>query len=65
MYMAFADYLVLFAKDDSSLQAQVDHVLHRLTKCGPNINPEISATLNIIINPKKKQWICYILIALQ
>ena len=57
-YMAFAYDLVLFAKDDSSLQAQVDHVLHRLKECGLDINPEKSATLNIIINPKKKQWIC-------
>ena len=57
-YMAFADDLVLFAKDDSSLQAQVDHVLYRLKECGLDINPEKSARLNIIINPKKKQWIC-------
>ena len=57
-YMAFADDLVLFAKDDSSLQAQVDHVLYRLKECGLDINPEKRSTLNIIINPKKKQWIC-------
>ena len=36
-YMAFADDLVLFAKDDSGLQAQVDHVLHRLKECGLEI----------------------------
>ena len=52
-YMAFADDLVLFAKDEISLQAQVDHVLHRLKECGLDINPAKSATLNIIINPKK------------
>ena len=55
--MAFADDLVLFAKDEISLQVQVDHVLHRLKECGLDINPAKSATLNIIINPKKKQWI--------
>ena len=57
-YMAFADDLVLFAKDDSSLQAQLYHVLYRLIECGLDINPEKSANLNIIINPKKNQWIC-------
>ena len=39
-YMAFADDLVLFAKDDSSLQAQLYHVLYRLKECGLDINPE-------------------------
>ena len=29
--MAFADDLVLFAKDDVMMQDQVDHVLFRLT----------------------------------
>ena len=38
--MAFADDLVLFAKDDYSLQAQVDHVLYRLKECGLDINLE-------------------------
>ena len=57
-YMAFADDLILFAKDEISLQAQVDHVIYRLKECGLDINPAKSATLNIIINPKKKQWIC-------
>ena len=55
--MAFADDLVLFAKDEISLQVQVDHVLHRLKECGLDINPAKSATFNIIINHKKKQWI--------
>ena len=55
--MEFADDLVLLAKDDSSLQAQIDHVLYRLKECGLDINPEKSKTLNIIINPKKNQWI--------
>ena len=38
--MAFADDLVLFAKDYSSLLSQVDHVLYRLKECGLDINPE-------------------------
>ena len=53
-HMAFADDLVLFAKDDGSLQNQVDHVLNRLKECGLNINTSKCATLNIIINPNKK-----------
>ena len=69
-HMAFADDLVLFAKDDVMMQDQVDHVLFRLTQCGLNVNKSKFATLNIIINPKKKQWICkpyslYLLIILQ
>ena len=32
-HMAFADDLVLFAKDDVMMQDQVDHVLFRLTQC--------------------------------
>ena len=56
--MAFADDILLFAKDDYSHQAQVDYVLYRLKECGLDINPEKSASLNSIINPKKKQWIC-------
>ena len=56
-YMAFADDLVLFVKHENSLQAQVDHVLHRLKYCGIGINPAKSATLKIIINPKKNQRI--------
>ena len=62
-YMAFADDLVLFAKDEISLQAQVDYVLHRLKECGLDINPAKSATLIIIINPKKSSG-SVILIAL-
>ena len=54
--MAFADDLVLFAKDNVMMQDQVDHVLFRLTRCRLNINKSC-ATLNIIINLKKKQWI--------
>ena len=53
--MAFANDLVLFSKDKISLQAQVDNVLHGLKEFGLDINPAKSATLNIIINPKKKQ----------
>ena len=67
-HMAFADDLVLFAKDDVMMQDQVDHVLFRLTKCGLNVNNSKCATLNIIIDPKKKQWICsigYLLIIIQ
>ena len=56
--MAFPEDLVLFAKDNSSLQARVDHVLYRLEEFGFDIYPKKIATLNIIINPKKKQWIC-------
>ena len=29
-----------------------------LAQCGLNVNKSKCATLNIIINPKKKQWIC-------
>ena len=57
-HIAFADDLVLFAKDDAMMQYQVDHVLFRLTQCGLNVKNSKCATLNIIINPKKKQWIC-------
>ena len=57
-HMEFADDLVLFAKDDVMMQYQVDHVLFRLAQCGLNVNKSKCATLNIIINPKKKQWIC-------
>ena len=56
--MAFADDLVLFAKDDVMMKDEVDHVLSRLTQCGLNVNKSKCDTLNIIINPKKKQWIC-------
>ena len=56
-HMAFADDLVLFATDDVMIQCQVDHVLFRLTKCGLNVNKSKCATLNIIVNPKKKQCI--------
>ena len=56
-HMAFSDDLVLFAKDDVMMQDQVDHVLFRLAQCGLNVNKSKCATLNIIINPKKKQWI--------
>ena len=38
-YVAFADDLVLFAKDEISLQTQVYHVLHILKECGLDINP--------------------------
>ena len=57
-HMAFADDLVLFAKDDVMIQDKVDHVLIRLTRCGLNVNRSKCATLNILINPKKNQWIC-------
>ena len=57
-HMEFADYLVLFVKDDVMMQDQIDHILLRLTQCGLNVNKSKCATLNIIINPKKKQWIC-------
>ena len=40
------------------MQYQVDHVLFRLAQCGLNVNKSKCSTLNIIINPKKKQWIC-------
>ena len=36
--MAFADDLILFAKDDVMMQDQVYHVLFRLTQCGLNVN---------------------------
>ena len=36
-YMAFADDLVLFANDDSSLQTQVDYVVYRPKECGLDI----------------------------
>ena len=39
-YKAFADVIVLFANDDYSLQAQVDHILYRLKECGLDINQE-------------------------
>ena len=52
--MAFADDLILFSKDDVMMQDQVDHVLFRLTQCGLNVNKSKCATLNTIINPKKK-----------
>ena len=55
--MTFADNLLFFAKDDSSLQAHLNHVLHRLKACGFYINPAKSATLKIFIKPKKKQCI--------
>ena len=45
-------------KLDLGRLVQVGHVLHRLKECGLDINPAKSAILNIIINPKKKQWIC-------
>ena len=54
-HMAFADDLVLFEKYDVMMQTQVDHVLFRLTQCGLNVNKSKCATLNISINPKKKQ----------
>ena len=54
-HMEFADDLVLFAIDDVMMQYQIDHVLFRLTKCGLNVNKSKCATVNIIINPKKKQ----------
>ena len=57
-HMAFADDLVLFAKDDVMMQDQVDHVLFRLIQYGLNVNKSKCVTLNIIINPKKNQWIC-------
>ena len=53
--MGFADDLVLFAKDNVTMQNKVDHVLFRLIKCGLNVNKLKCATLDIIINPKKKQ----------
>ena len=55
IHIAFADDLVLFAKDDVMMQDQVDHVLFRLTQCGLNVKKSKCATLNIIINLKKKQ----------
>ena len=73
-HMAFADDLVLFAKDYVMMQDQVDHILFRLTQRGLSVNKSKCAILNIIINPKKKQWICtpyrgtyilYLLIILQ
>ena len=56
--MSLADDLVLFSKDDVMMQDQVVHILFILTQCGLNVNKSKCATLNIIINPKKKQWIC-------
>ena len=53
-HMEFADDLVFFAKDDVMMQDQVVHVLFRLTQCGLNVNKSKCATLNIIINHKKK-----------
>ena len=57
-HLAFAVNLVFFPKDNVIMQDQVDHVVFRLTQCGLNVNNSKCAILNIIINHKKKQWIC-------
>ena len=67
-HMAFADDLVLFAKDDVMMQYQVDHVLFRLAQCGLNVKKSKCATLNIIINPNNgyvTHIVLYLLIILQ
>ena len=47
-YVLFIDYNILPSYK----------LLFRLAQCGLNVNKSKCATLNIIINPKKKQWIC-------
>ena len=56
-YMAFADDLVIFGKDEACLQTQINIIMSGLKECGLNINLRKCATMNLIINLKKKMWI--------
>ena len=56
-YIAFADDLVIFGKDEACLQNQINVIMSGLKECGLNINLGKYATMNIIIHPKKKIWI--------
>ena len=57
-YMAFADDLVIFGKDEACLQNQINIIMSGLKECGLNINHGKCATMNLIIHPTKKMWIC-------
>ena len=51
-YLAFAD-LVLFGKDEASIQNKINIIMSGLKECGLNINHGKSATMNLIIHPTK------------
>ena len=50
---AFADDLVLFGKDEASIQNKINIIMSGLKECGLNINHGKSATMNLIIHPTK------------
>ena len=52
-YMAFADDLVIFGKDQDSLQDQLNIVMKGLRDCGLDINESKCAAMNLIIHQKK------------
>ena len=52
-YLAFADDLVLFGKDEASIQNKINIIMSGLKECGQNINHGKSATMNLIIHPTK------------
>ena len=52
-YMAFADDLVLFAKDEISLQAQVDHVYIDLKNVGLILIQQRVQLLTLLLNLRK------------
>ena len=54
--MAFADGLVIFGKDEKCHQKQSNIIMSEFKECGLNINNGKYATM--IINLKKKMWIC-------
>ena len=56
-YMAFADDLVIFGKE-AWLQNQINIIMSGLIECGLNINLGKCPTINLIIHPTKKIWIC-------
>ena len=59
-YIAFADDLVIFGKDEACLQNQINIIMSGLKECGLIINLGKYTTMNLIINPTKKMWISHL-----
>ena len=56
-YFTFVDDLVLFGKDEVSIQNLINIIMSGLKECGLNINHGKSATMNLIIHPKKCSYV--------
>ena len=57
-HMAFADDVVLLAETGDGLRALAERYEEALAKSGLRLNGRKSATLRIVIDAKKKRWVC-------